>query len=90
MVKEKLKGWNHTVFGQIQREIAKKKEELQQIQASINFLQDVQKEMEVSTQLETLPDREEIMWAQKARSTWIIKGDQNTKYFQTIARNRRL
>lgn len=30
------------------------------------------------------------MWAQKAWSTWIIKGDRNTNYFQTIARNRRL
>lgn len=46
--------------------------------------------MDVSSQLETLLDREEIMWAQKAQSTWIIKGYRNTKYFQTIARNRRL
>lgn len=72
-VKEKLKGGNHNVFGQIQRETTKKKEELQQIQTNIRSIQDVQKEMEVSSQLETLLNREEIMWAQKARSTWIIK-----------------
>lgn len=66
-VKEKLKGWNHTVFGQVQREIAKKKEKLQQIQANIKSLQDVQKEMDVSSQLETLLDREKLCGLKKLR-----------------------
>lgn len=29
------------------------------------------------------------MWAQKARSDWIIKGDKNTRYFQTVVKQRR-
>ena len=29
------------------------------------------------------------MWAQKARSNWILNGDKNTRYFQTIVRQRR-
>ena len=29
------------------------------------------------------------MWAQKARSDWIIQGDRNTKYFQTLVKQRR-
>lgn len=29
------------------------------------------------------------MWAQKVRSDWIIQGDRNTKYFQTLVRQRR-
>lgn len=33
--------------------------------------------------------REEIMWAKKARTGWIVQGDRNTKYFQTIVRQRR-
>ena len=33
--------------------------------------------------------RKEIMWAQKARSDWIIQGDRNTKYFQTLVKQRR-
>ena len=28
------------------------------------------------------------MWAQKARTNWILHGDRNTKYFQTIFRQR--
>lgn len=33
--------------------------------------------------------RKEIMWAQKARADWIVQGDRNTKYFQTVVRQRR-
>ena len=33
--------------------------------------------------------KEEIMWAQKARRTWIIQGDRNTTFFQTLVKQRR-
>lgn len=33
--------------------------------------------------------QEEIMWAQKARSNWIIQVDRNTRYFQTVVKQRR-
>ena len=29
------------------------------------------------------------MWAKKARSNWIIQGDRNIKFFQTIVKQRR-
>lgn len=29
------------------------------------------------------------MWAQKVRTNWILYGDRNTKYFQTIVKQRR-
>ena len=29
------------------------------------------------------------MWAQKARTNWILYGERNTKYFQTMVRQRR-
>lgn len=32
--------------------------------------------------------RGEIMWAEKARSDWIIQGDRNTRYFQTVVKQR--
>ena len=34
-------------------------------------------------------EKEEIMCAQKARSTWIIQGDKNTKFFQSLVKQRR-
>ena len=29
------------------------------------------------------------MWAKKARTNWILHGNRNTKYFQTVVRQRR-
>ena len=40
-------------------------------------------------ELEILLHREEMMWAQKARCNWIILGDRNIKYFQTVVKLRR-
>ena len=50
---------------------------------------DVRNEKLLRENIESLMDREEIKWAQKARSNWIIQGDRNTKYFQTIVNQRR-
>ena len=40
-------------------------------------------------ELEVLLNREETMWAQKARSNWILNGHRNTRYLQTVVRQRR-
>lgn len=34
-------------------------------------------------------NREELMWAQKARAKWILQEDRNTKFFQTVVKQRR-
>lgn len=34
-------------------------------------------------------NREELMWAQKARSKWVVLGDRNMRYFQTIVKQRK-
>jgi hypothetical protein len=44
---------------------------------------------EVREQVEDLLHREELMWAQKAKSNWDINGDCNTRYFQAVVKNRR-
>ena len=40
--------------------------------------------------IENLREKKEIMWAQKARCSWIIQGDWNTSYLQTLVRHRRV
>ena len=52
-------------------------------------MEDVKKERDLRIDLENLMEREEIMWAQKDRSNWIIQGDRNTKFFQTVVKQRR-
>jgi len=44
-------------------------------------MRDIEKKRELKEDIENLMAKEEIMWAQKVRSDWIVKGDRNTKYF---------
>ena len=39
--------------------------------------------------LEELLNREEQMWAQKARYNWTLFGDRNTRYFQIVVKQKR-
>lgn len=88
-VKREVIGWNKYVFGRVELEIKKKLAELQGIQDSIASIEDVRKEKILREELERLLNREETMWAQKARSDWVSFGDRNTRYFQTVVRQRR-
>ena len=63
--------------------------QLQQLQNSINSLEDIRKERQLREEIEDLLDKEELKWAQKARTNWILYGDRNTKYFQTIVKQQR-
>ncbi len=88
-VRDALRRWNKELFGKVETEIAKKKEELKYLQENINSVADVRRESEQREQLDQLLHREEILWSQKAGKEWDLKGDRNTKYFQTVVRNRR-
>ncbi|KAL4606974.1 hypothetical protein ACB092_09G141900 [Castanea dentata] len=65
-----------------------KKRLLQDLQNNVISMEDVGKEKELREELECLLKRE-LMWAQKARSEWILKGDRNTRYFQAMVKQRR-
>ena len=88
-IRKSARNWNKSVFGKLDYEIKLKQTQLQQIQNSIRSVEDVRKERLLRGVLEELLDREEMMWAQKARTQWILQGDRNTKYFQTVVRQRR-
>lgn len=81
--------WNKEVFGKVEQEIHLKQAQLQQMQNSIYTVEDVRKEKLVRADLETLMHKEDIMWAQKARDNQVIYGDRNTKYFETVMKQRR-
>lgn len=56
---------------------------------SIHTLEDVRKVKELRENIEDLLTKEEIKWAQKARSDWIIQRDRNKKYFPNVTKQRR-
>ena len=78
--------WNKSVFGMVERGIMLKQAQLQQIQNCLDSSEDVRKERQLRSELEDLINKEELMWAQKARTKWILQGDRNTKYFQTVVK----
>lgn len=81
--------WNKEIFGKVEREIYQKQLQLQDIQNSILTIDDVRKERIHREDLELLMHREELMWAQKARSNWRVLGDRNANYFSTGVKQRR-
>ena len=80
-VKYKALEWNKNAFGKVEDEIRRKQNQLQTLQDSIVTKEDVRRERVCREELEELLDREELMWAQKARTNWILHGDRNTRYF---------
>ena len=72
-VRKQFIEWNRRrVFGRVEKEIRAKQKLLQNMQDSIHTLKDVRKEKELRENIEDLLTKEEIKWAQKARSDWII------------------
>ena len=67
-VRKEAINWNKSDFGKVDSEIKRKLADLQEIQNSITSLEDVRREKIIREELEVLLYREEIMWAQKARS----------------------
>lgn len=64
--------WNKQVFGKVEKDIKVMQTQLQQIQNSINSIEDVVKERALRNELEDLLNRERLMWAQKAKTRWIL------------------
>ena len=85
-VKYKALQWNKNVFGRLEEAIRRKQNQLQTLLDSIVTKEDVRRERVCRDEL---LDREELMWAQKARSNWILHGDRNTRYFQTMVKQQR-
>lgn len=63
------------MFRKVESEIKLKQAHLQEIQNSISSLEDVMEERNLRNEFEDLLNREELMWAQNARTRWILQGD---------------
>ena len=82
-----LKWWSKVAFGNVTRDLKKKKELLRMAEADAIrggggcYARVVRLKKEISKLLV----REELMWKQRSRSLWLQEGDNNTRYFHSRA-----
>uniref|UniRef100_A0A2N9G9R7 Reverse transcriptase domain-containing protein n=1 Tax=Fagus sylvatica TaxID=28930 RepID=A0A2N9G9R7_FAGSY len=90
-VKVQLKWWNKFVFGSIQSRVTKVKDELERVQALDATLENGIKEEKLQKEYDECLRREELLWRQKSRVTWLTTSGLNTKFFHitTLVRRRR-
>ncbi|XP_026410361.1 uncharacterized protein LOC113305555 [Papaver somniferum] len=85
-VKNVLKRWNKTVFGNIKHRIYELKKNIEKLSQNTNRCHIAIKKLEES--LQQWKDIEEDYWKTKSRNNRINLGDRNTSYFHNSARTR--
>lgn len=88
-IRRKFSEWNKNVFGKVEYQLKEKQRKLQEVQNSIFTTDDIRIERNLTGEIEMLIHQEEIMWPQKARNNWTVYGDRNTRFYQTVVKQRR-
>lgn len=87
--KKLLKSWSREHFGNVKNQIVRKKEALWTIEESDMNAGSYDLVVSLKHELNLLLDKESRMWRQWARTQWMVKGYNNTKYFHAVAIKRK-
>ncbi|CAM8912119.1 unnamed protein product [Rhodiola kirilowii] len=86
---QQLKVWNRKSFGHVGNHLRKLKKDLAEVRLCRRTQFTSEKEKSISNEIDEWLIREETMWSQRSRISWLSEGDNNTKYFHLKANARR-
>jgi len=93
-LKQVLKIWNQTQFGNIFEHRKKLEQQMCSLQQNIilegRTKELAQQEQTLWTENEARKQQEEILWRQKSRIRWLKEGEKNTKFFHRSTIQRRM
>jgi hypothetical protein len=84
-----LVDWSKNVLGDLEKRISKLKKELEKWRREAISSEQTQKEEVLRYKLNKLEEQKELYWKQRAHMHWMKGGDRNTKYFHSVATERR-
>ena len=83
-----LAWWNHNVFGNVRKELTKKKEMLVIAENEAQVHGQNARVKALKEEINSLLDKEAHMWSQRSHTLWLKNGDNNTKFFHCRATRR--
>ncbi|PKI46345.1 hypothetical protein CRG98_033240 [Punica granatum] len=76
-----LRRWNRNTFGHVQSQINQLSEDLNSLQQAAPTIGNLALASTIEEKLQELLQREELLWRQKSRNTWLTCTDLNTKFY---------
>ncbi|CAM8956310.1 unnamed protein product [Rhodiola kirilowii] len=85
---QQLKVWNKKSFGHVGNHLRKLKNDLVEVRQCMRTQSSSEREKSITNEIDEWLIREESMWAQRSRISWLSEGDNNTKNFHQKANAR--